>query len=217
MMAMESVSANSCKGSYPGLELGDHHGDAHERAERAVFAFWIFLMSDLVIFGILFATYAAYLNPMGMAGAPGPADLFNITSVAIQTALLLLGGAAYGAVSLCVKHNKNLTSVIAGLIVCVLFGAGFLYFEISDFVDQAAKGGVPQASGWLSAYWTLVGLHGIHVFIGVLWIIAMIAQIAIRGMDDAAKVRLSMLGVFWHFLDLIWIGIFSLVFLVPLI
>lgn len=97
-----------------------------------------------------------------------------------------------------------------------MLGSGFLFFEVKDFITQAGKGGIPQASGWLSSYWALVGLHGIHVFSGILWILAMIAQIATRGVDDVVKVRLSMLGVFWHFLDLIWVGIFSLVFLVPL-
>ena len=94
--------------------------------------------------------------------------------------------------------------------------SGQLAADVKDFITQAGKGGTPQVSGWLSSYWTLVGLHGVHVFSGILWIFAMIAQIATRGLDDVVKVRLSMLGVFWHFLDLIWVGIFSLVFLVPL-
>ena len=94
--------------------------------------------------------------------------------------------------------------------------SGKLAEDVKDFITQASKGGTPQVSGWLSSYWTLVGLHGVHVLSGILWIFAMIAQIATRGLDDVVKVRLSMLGVFWHFLDLIWVGIFSLVFLVPL-
>ena len=206
----------SDNGLYPGLNLGATHGEAHEQAETTVFGFWIFVMSDLIIFGILFATYASYLTPMGLAGGPGPQDLFDITSVAIQTALLLLGGVAYGGVSLTVKYGHGRKQLIGWLLVCALLGAGFLFFELKDFIAQAGKGGVPQASGWLSSYWALVGLHGVHVFSGVLWIVAMIGQIAVRGVDDVVKVRLSMLGVFWHFLDLIWVGIFSFVFLVPL-
>ena len=201
---------------YPGLNLGDGHGEAHDQAETTVFGFWVFLMSDLIIFGILFASYASYLDPIGMAGGPGPQDLFDIKSVAIQTAFLLVGGAAYGGVSLAVKYDQGRGKVAAWLLLCAALGAGFLFFEVKDFITQASKGGTPQVSGWLSSYWTLVGLHGVHVLSGVLWIFAMIAQIAIRGLDDVVKVRLSMLGVFWHFLDLIWVGIFSLVFLVPL-
>ncbi|WP_144097909.1 cytochrome c oxidase subunit 3 [Croceicoccus sediminis] len=201
---------------YPGLNLGDGHAEAHEQAESTVFGFWVFLMSDLIIFGILFASYASYLDPIGIAGGPGPSDLFDIKSVAIQTGFLLFGGVAYGGVSLAVKYEHGRGKVIAWLLVCALLGAGFLFFEVKDFITQAGKGGVPQASGWLSSYWLLVGLHGFHVFSGILWILTSVAQIAFRGLDDVVKVRLSMLGVFWHFLDLIWVGIFSFVFLVPL-
>ena len=201
---------------YPGLNLGANHGEAHEQAETTVFGFWVFLMSDLIIFGILFASYASYLDPVGMAGGPGPSDLFDMKSVAIQTGFLLLGGVAYAGVSLAVKYDHTRGNLIMWLLVCAALGAGFLFFEIRDFATQAGKGGVPQASGWLSSYWMLVGLHGIHVFSGIVWIFAMIAQVLVRGMDDVVKVRLSMLGVFWHFLDLIWVGIFSFVFLVPM-
>ncbi|KPM25092.1 cytochrome o ubiquinol oxidase subunit III [Citromicrobium sp. RCC1885] len=206
----------SGNGLYPGLNLGATHGEAHEDAEKTVFGFWVFLMSDLIIFGILFASYASYLDPIGMAGGPGPKDLFDLTSVAIQTAFLLVSGIAYAGVSLGLKYDQGRAKIIAWLLVCALLGAGFLFFEVKDFIAQAGEGGVPQASGWLSSYWALVGLHGIHVFSGILWIFATIGQIATRGLDDVVKVRLSMLGVFWHFLDLIWVGIFSLVFLVPL-
>ena len=206
----------SGNGLYPGLNLGATHGEAHEDAEKTVFGFWVFLMSDLIIFGILFASYASYLDPVGMAGGPGPKDLFDLTSVAIQTAFLLVGGIAYAGVSLALKYDQGRARIIAWLLVCASLGAGFLFFEVKDFIAQAGEGGVPQASGWLSSYWALVGLHGIHVFSGILWIFATIGQIATRGLDDVVKVRLSMLGVFWHFLDLIWVGIFSLVFLVPL-
>ena len=206
----------SDNGLYPGLNLGDRHGEAHLQAETTVFGFWVFLMSDLILFGILFATYAAYLNPVGMAGGPGPADLFDITSVGIQTAFLLIGGVAYAGVSLAMKYDHGRARLIGWLLVCAVLGAGFLVFEVKDFISQAGEGGTPQVSGWLSAYWALVGLHGLHVFAGILWILAMVGQVATRGLDDVVKVRLSMLGVFWHFLDLIWVGIFSFVFLVPL-
>ena len=201
---------------YPGLNLGETHGGAHEQAETTVFGFWVFLMSDLIIFGILFASYASYLEPMGLAGGPGPTDLFDIKSVAIQTAFLLVGGVAYGGVSLALKYEQGRGKLVFWLLLCAMLGAGFLFFEIKDFISAADKGGTPQVSGWLSSYWVLVGLHGVHVFSGILWILAMIVQIGTRGVDDIVKVRLSMLGVFWHFLDLIWVGIFSFVFLVPL-
>ena len=176
--------------------------------------FWLYLMSDCLIFAMLFATYGVLGT--SYAGGPGPKELFDINSVAIQTVLLLVGGVAYAGVSLTVKYGHGRGNLVAWLLVCALLGAGFLFFEVKDLISAAGKGGVPQASGWLSSYWLLVGLHGLHVFAGILWILAMIVQIAARGVDDIVKVRLSMLGVFWHFLDLIWVGIFSFVFLVPL-
>ena len=114
---------------YPGLNLGDGHGEAHDQAETTVFGFWVFLMSDLIIFGILFASYASYLDPIGMAGGPGPQDLFDIKSVAIQTAFLLVGGAAYGGVSLAVKYDQGRSKVAAWLLLCAALGAGFLFFS----------------------------------------------------------------------------------------
>jgi cytochrome o ubiquinol oxidase subunit III len=118
-----------------------------------VFGFWVFLMSDLIIFGILFASYASYLDPVGLAGGPGPQDLFDLKSVAIQIALLLVGGLAYAGVSLAMKYDRGAGKLVAWLIVCAALGAGFLFFEIKDFITQAGKGGIPQASGWLSSYW----------------------------------------------------------------
>ncbi len=203
-------------GLYPGLNLGDSHGEADAKAEANIFGFWIFLMSYLIIFGILFGTYVSYLSPMGMAGAPGPTQLFDLNSVALQTGLLLLGGVAYGGVAHSVKYHLEKRTLIMWLLVCAVLGASFLFVELRDLSNQASLGGIPQASGWLSAYWTLVGLHGLHVFAGIVWILAMIGQISAHGTNDTVKVRLLMLGVFWHFLDLVWIGIFSFVFLVPL-
>lgn len=201
---------------YPGLNLGSLHKDANEKAEKVVYGFWVFLMSDAIIFGLLFGTYASYLDPMGMAGAPGPAQLFDIKSIGIQTLLLLFGGVCYGGVTFSTKYKRGTTRIILWLLLCAVLGLSFLFFEIRDFANQASIGGTPDASAWLSSYWALVGLHGLHVFAGVLWILNMVAQINKYGMDDTVKVRIMMLGVFWHFLDLIWVGIFSFVFLVPL-
>ena len=134
-------------GRYPGLNLGTSHGEAHAQAETTVFGFWVFLMSDLIIFGILFASYASYLNPVGMAGGPGPNELFDIWSLAIQTAFLLVGGVAYAGVSLAVKYDHGRGKLIVWLLICALLGAGFLVFEVKDFISQAGKGGIPQVSG----------------------------------------------------------------------
>lgn len=196
---------------HPGLNLGAAHGTAHERSEVTVFGFWVFLMSDLIVFGVLFATYAAMRH--STAGGPGPEALFNLTSAAIQTGFLLASSFTYGIASLALKHGTGRWVLVAWLIVTALLGAGFLGFELDDFRTMAEAGGVPQRSGWLSSYYALVGLHGTHITIGLLWMAVMLAQIAVLGLSDRVKTRLLLLGLYWHFLDLIWVGIFSIVFL----
>ena len=197
---------------HPGLNLGAAHGEAHTRSESVLFGFWVFLMSDLILFGVLFATYVSMRN--GTAGGPGPHELYNFTSIAIQTGLLLLSSLTYGFASLALKHDGGRrSSLIMWLIVTAALGAGFLGFELVDFHNMAQVGGVPSRSGWLSAYYALVGLHGTHITIGLLWMAVMLVQIGVLGLSHRVKARLLMLGLYWHFLDLVWVGIFSIVFL----
>lgn len=196
---------------HPGINLGHAHGKAHEQSESVVFGFWVFLMSDLIVFGILFATHAVQAD--ALAGGPGPKTLFNLNSAAMQTGLLLMSSYTYAIGTLALKHHRGRGAVLLWLAVTALLGAGFLFLELRDFVSMVAQGGVPQRSGWLSAFWALVGLHGLHITVGLIWITVMVAQILILGLTETVKPRLLLLGLYWHFLDLIWIGIFTLVFL----
>lgn len=196
---------------HPGLNLGGSHGEAHDRSEKAVFGFWVFLMSDLIVFGILFATYAVMTD--ARAGGPGPAALFDLRSVGAQTALLLASSYTYGLASLALKHRHAKAVLMTWLAVTAALGAGFLTLEVRDFASMISEGGVPQRSGWLSALWALVGLHGLHLATGLLWLLVMMAQVFVMGLVDRVKSRLLLLGLYWHFLDLVWIGIFTLVFL----
>lgn len=197
---------------HPGLNLGAAHGEAHTQSEPVLFGFWVFLMSDLITFGILFATYVAMRG--GTAGGPGPHTLYDFTSVAIQTGLLLLSSLSYGFASLALKHGDGQRrALVVWLIVTAVLGASFLGFELADFHHMAQAGGVPSRSGWLSAYYALVGLHGTHITIGLLWMAVMLVQIGVLGLSHRVKSRLLMLGLYWHFLDLVWVGIFSVVFL----
>jgi cytochrome o ubiquinol oxidase subunit 3 len=125
---------------------------------------------------------------------------------------LFLSSLTYGMASLAMKH-KGGASLVIWLIVTAALGAGFLGFELADFHSMAQQGGVPSRSGWLSAYYALVGLHGTHISFGLLWITVMLVQLTVLGQTDRVKTRLLMLGLYWHFLDLIWVGIFSIVFL----
>ena len=197
--------------AHPGLNLGAAQGDAGSRTEKTVFGFWVFLMSDMITFGILFGHYVVMQG--ARAGGPGPETLFDLRSVALQTGLLLTSSFTYGLASLGLKHARTARAVLPWLAVTAALGAGFLALELRDFASMASRGGVPQRSGYLSALWVLVGLHGLHVTMGLFWMAVMAALIAVQGLTDRVKTRLLLLGLYWHFLDLIWIGILSVVFL----
>ena len=198
---------------HPGLNLGESHGEAHAGAETIVFGFWIFLMSDLVIFGLVFASYLTVANPMGLAGGPGPADAFDLTSIFAQTMILLVSSLTFGFSTLSMRHNRGRAAIATWLGVTLLLGLGFLTLELRDFAHMIEVGAVPQRSGYWSAFWGLVPLHGLHVAIGCLWIIVMLAQMATLGLIPVVKTRLLRLGLFWLFLDVIWVAIFSIVYL----
>ncbi|QFT59376.1 Cytochrome bo(3) ubiquinol oxidase subunit 3 [Sulfitobacter sp. THAF37] len=198
---------------HPGPNLGDHHGEAHYGAEAIVFGFWVFLMSDLVIFGLVFASYLTVANQMGMAGGPGPAEAFDLRSVFVQTMILLTSSLTFGFATLAMRCNHGRAAIARWLAVSLLLGIGFLTLELRDFAHMIDVGAVPQRSGFWSAFWGLVPLHGVHVASGCLWIGVMLAQMAVLGMIPAVKTRILRLGLFWHFLDLIWVAIFSIVYL----
>ncbi|MFX0545995.1 cytochrome c oxidase subunit 3 [Roseovarius sp. S1116L3] len=198
---------------HPGINLGAHHGEAHEQAEVPLFGFWVFLMSDFIIFGLMFATYVTMLNPMSMAGGPGPKDVFDLTSVLIQTLILLTSSLTYGMASLAMRHQIPQSKVAFWLIVTLILGLLFLAFELRDFAKMFAMDALPSRSGFLSAFFGLVPLHGLHVAAGCLWLVVMLVQMRMFGMIPAVKTRLLRLGLFWHFLDVIWVGIFSIVYL----
>ena len=196
---------------YPGINLGDRHGAAHREAENKLFGFWIFLMSDLVTFGLFFATYVTMLG--NTAGGPGPGGIFHIGSVATQTGFLLASSFAMGLAMLELKYGDARSRLILWLGVAGLLGIGFLTFEIRDFLSAIALGAVPSRSGWLSAYFGLVGLHGFHVCAGTIWLFLLIARVWTGPTTSGVKTRLLRLSLYWHFLDIVWIAIFSVVFL----
>ena len=206
-MTVQSATTNS----HPGLNLGPAHGSAHAEAEKVVFGFWVFLMSDLVTFSMFFAIYATAIQ--STAGGPGNADIVDVTSIALQTGALLISSLLFGIGTVAMKHGSPPRSVILWLLASLAFGLCFLGLEVHDFYDAAQKGAVPMRSGYLSAYWSLVGLHGLHVTVGSIMICVACVQIAIFGFADDVKTRVLRLGLYWHFLDVIWIGIFSVVFL----
>lgn len=181
----------------------------HTRDER-VYGFWMYLMSDAIIFALLFATYAVMSGRD--AGGPNGHDLFNLTHTFIETIFLLLSSTTFGFASVFLKAER-LGPVLGWLVVTFLLGAGFVGMEVSEFHGMVMKNAGPDHSGFLSAFFTLVGTHGLHVSMGLSWIAILWIQALVRGLTPAVASRLYRLGLFWHFLDIVWIGIFSVVYL----
>ena len=199
---------------YPGLNLGSSHDHDDDAAETVMFGFWVFLMSDAILFGMVFATYVVLLH--GTAGGPGPRDLYDITSVFLETLLLLTSSFTFGMASLALKYQHDKARLIGWMVLTLVLGVAFLGFELHDFASMFANGGVPGRSGFLSAFFGLVPLHGLHVTAGCIWLVCLLGQIARYGLDTDTKLGIMRLAVFWHFLDIVWIAIFSVVYLAGL-
>lgn len=197
--------------THAGLNLADEPAGARAQINSDVFGFWVFLMSDAVLFALLFALYGTMEGRT--AGGPSPTADFKFHSALWETAALLTSSFTYGMVSIALKHHARPRWVVFFLGVTFCLGGAFLAMELHDFLDMAGHGSTPEADGWLSAFYVLVGMHGFHVTCGLLWILTMGAQIALFGLDRRVKVNLIRLGLFWHFLDVIWVAIFSVVYL----
>ncbi len=196
---------------HPGINLGPAHQDADEQAEETTFGFWIFLMSDAIVFGVLFATYASMRQ--ATAGGPGPHDLYDIRSAFGETLVLLSSSFTFAMSLLSLKHYERSGPMLMWLGLTLGLAAIFLGLEIHDLLSMFAKGGGPTRSGFLSSFFALVPLHGLHVTMGCIWMLALIGQIRRYGVDSEVKLGLLRLGLFWHFLDIVWIAIFSVVYL----
>jgi len=196
---------------HPGLNLGPGHGKDDAAAEGLMFGFWVFMMSDAVLFGMVFATYLTSLS--ATAGGPVASQLYDLTSTFVETLLLLASSFTFGMASLAMKYRHRRRRLTGWLLATLLLGLAFIGVELHDFASMVAKGGVPTRSGFLSAFFDLVPLHGLHVAAGCLWMIALLGQLARYGVDTKAKLGIMRLALFWHFLDIIWIGIFSVVYL----
>lgn len=199
---------------HPGLNLGPAHGKDNDAAETVLFGFWVFLMSDAILFGMVFATYVTSVD--ATAGGPGPRDLYDIKSAFIETLILLASSFTFGMASLALKYKHGKTRLIGWLSLALVLGVAFLGLELHDFSGMFAQGGVPSRSGFLSAFFDLVPLHGLHVAAGCLWLVALLGQIARFGLDTKTKLGIMRLALFWHFLDIVWIAIFSTVYLAGL-
>ena len=184
-----------------------HHPDGHS----TMLGFWIYLMSDCLLFAGLFATFAVLDH--SYAGGPGPRQLFELPLVALNTAMLLFSSITYGFAMLVMERgNKQATLLWLG--ITGLFGLAFLGIEMHEFAGLIAEGATPQSSAFLSAFFTLVGTHGLHVTLGTVWLVTLMVQVANKGLIPANRRRLMCLSMFWHFLDVVWIGVFTFVYLI---
>jgi cytochrome o ubiquinol oxidase subunit 3 len=174
------------------------------------FGFWIFLLSDIVMFSALFAAYAVLVN--ATAGGPTSAQLFHESSVAIETGCLLASSYTCGLMSLAIRARRPL-GMYMGAAVTFALGAAFLVLELREFAGMIAIGATPQRAAFLSAFFALVGCHGLHVASGLIWLTVMMAQVAIKGLRASVERRLLCFALFWHALDIIWIALFSVVYL----
>ncbi len=204
---MAHTPAQSVDGAEPPVFYlkEDHHPE-----NGTSIGFWRYLMSDCLIFAVLFATYAV----LGRSYAAGPsgADLFDLKLVAINTGFLLLSSITYGFAMLEMEKQK-VKSTLVWLGITGLFGLAFLAVELYEFHHLIEEGAGPQRSAFLSAFFALVGTHGLHVTFGTIWLVTLMVQVAKHGLIAANKRRLMCLSMFWHFLDVIWIGVFSFVYL----
>jgi cytochrome o ubiquinol oxidase subunit 3 len=174
------------------------------------FGFWIFLLSDIVMFSAFFATYAVLSGETD--GGPSGRELFDLRNTAVQTGLLLASSFACGLASVAVEV-RSMRWTQGALIVTGLLGAGFLALEAREFAGMIAQGAGPSRSAFLSAFFALVGLHGLHVSVGLLWLGTMMAQVFAKGFRPDILRRLLCFTLFWHALDIIWVGVFTIVYL----
>jgi cytochrome o ubiquinol oxidase subunit 3 len=191
------------------LPTASEAGPAPKRIVVA-YGFWIFLLSDIVMFSALFAAYAVLVH--ATAGGPSGAGLFNQVNVAIETVCLLVSSYTCGLMSLSVNARRR-PAIYFFAVVTFVLGAAFLALEIREFADMIARGAAPQRSAFLSAFFTLVGCHGLHVAAGLVWLAVMMAQVAVRGIRASVERRLLCFALFWHALDIIWVWLFTVVYL----
>ena len=174
------------------------------------YGFWLFVLSDMVLFSALFATYASLVHATD--GGPVTNQLFDRRLVAIETIALLVSSFVCGLAMIAAKR-RNMPWTLVWLLLTGLLGLVFLSIEIYEFTSMIAEGAGPQRSAFLSSFFTLVGTHGLHVTFGIIWLITLMTQVTKYGLTAANRRRLMCLSMFWHFLDVVWIGVFTFVYL----
>ncbi len=207
-----TIAIKPTQSGEPLFYLADEH--PHPEGWSTSLGFWIYLMSDCLIFAILFATYGVLSG--NYAAGPAPKDLFDLSLVAVNTTMLLLSSITYGFAMLTMQQNK-VGQTQLWLAITGLFGLAFIGIELTEFAHMIHEGATPQRSAFLSSFFTLVATHGLHVTFGLVWLVTLMTQVARFGLIQANRRRLMCLSMFWHFLDVVWIGVFTFVYLMGML
>ncbi|MBC3863135.1 cytochrome o ubiquinol oxidase subunit III [Undibacterium jejuense] len=206
-MSNTSTSTHNAMGAASGSRyfVREHHPE-----NGTMLGFWLYLMSDCLVFACLFAAYAVLGR--NYAGGPTGAEIFDLPLVGLNTSLLLLSSITYGFAML-ESQKDRLRNTMIWLAVTGVLGACFIYFELYEFVHLILEGAGPQRSGFLTSFFALVGTHGLHVSFGIIWLVTLLFQLKRHGLTPENRRRLMCLSMFWHFLDVVWIGVFTFVYL----
>lgn len=201
---------NEVANQHPGINLAHARPEDERHTEVTVFGFWTFLMNDAILFALLFATYATMVNRT--AGGPTGPELFDIGNAFVETMVLLVSSFSFGMAAVALKEGRD-RAIKLWLGVTLVLGFAFIGLELREFASLIGQGATAQTSGFLSSFFVLLSTHGLHVLVGCIWIVVMLVQISTFGLSRQVRSRILRLGLFWHFLDLVWIVIFTTVYL----
>ncbi|WP_221798711.1 cytochrome o ubiquinol oxidase subunit III [Oceanobacter mangrovi] len=202
-----SAMTHGAHGHDAGHSHDDHH---HDTSSTTLFGFWVYLMTDCLLFASVFATYAVLF--MNTAGGPSGHDIFELDYVLVETFALLFSSITYGFAMIS-GHKGNKQATLTWMMVTFALGAVFIGMEINEFHHLIAEGFGPDRSAFLTSFFSLVGMHGCHVTAGLIWMIVLMLEVKNRGLQPRTMTRLGCLSLFWHFLDIVWICVFTVVYL----
>lgn len=189
---------------------GEHAHDHHDQESLKTFGFWLFLITDTILFGALFATYLVLQG--NTVGGPTPEELFMMPGIIASTFILLTSSFTSGLALLSMQRGR-LKQLIGWLAVTALLGAAFLTLEIREFITMVHEGATISTSAFLSSFYALVGTHGLHVSLGMVWMVALMIQLAKHGITPVTERKVNVISLYWHFLDVVWIFVFTVVYL----
>lgn len=189
---------------------GGHHDEHHDQESMKMFGFWLFLITDVILFGTLFATFVVLR--LNTDGGPTGAEMLEMNGIIISTFILLTSSFTSGIAVL--EMNKgNKRGLIFWLAITALLGAAFIFLEVTEFMHLVHEGANIGTSAYWSAFYVLVGTHGLHVSVGLVWMIALMLQLGRRGITPVTKRKVGIISLYWHFLDVVWIFVFTIVYL----